>query len=109
VEVFLGSLSKSYKKDSVRTSQETLRVLYRARPVNAAYCENHTEHTDALCGRNVEVCDYWVPIPSPLTSPETNSVLFPSPLTSLETNSVPFPSPLTTRRDYGGSILREFI
>jgi hypothetical protein len=38
--------------DTARTSQETLRLRYRAQPVNAVwetvavYCENHTEHTN---------------------------------------------------------------
>jgi hypothetical protein len=40
--------------NSVRTSQETLRLRYRAQPVNAVYCENHTEHTNTLCGQNAE-------------------------------------------------------
>jgi hypothetical protein len=34
----------------------TLRLRYRAQPVNAVYCENHTEHTGTLtiCGQNAE-------------------------------------------------------
>jgi hypothetical protein len=23
----------------------------------AVYCENHTEHTDTLCGQNAELCN----------------------------------------------------
>jgi hypothetical protein len=54
--------------DPVRTSQETHyvsatkpnRLMLFREPV-AVYCENHTEHTDTLCGQNadfflVEVC-----------------------------------------------------
>jgi hypothetical protein len=41
--------------NQVRTSQEThLRLRYRAQPVNAVYCENHTEHINTLCGQNAE-------------------------------------------------------
>jgi hypothetical protein len=49
--------------NSVRTSQETQSVsatkpsrlmLFRERV--AVYCENHTEHTDTLCGQNAE---FW--------------------------------------------------
>jgi hypothetical protein len=39
--------------NSVRTSQET-RLHYISQPVNAVYCENHTEHTNTLCGQNAE-------------------------------------------------------
>jgi hypothetical protein len=31
----------------------TLSGHYKAQPVNAVYCENHTEHTDTLCGQNI--------------------------------------------------------
>jgi hypothetical protein len=48
-------------KDSVRTSQETYYVsatkpnqLMFFRETVAVYCENHTEHTDTLCGQNAE-------------------------------------------------------
>jgi hypothetical protein len=60
----------------VRTSQETHYVtatepnrLVRFRETVAVYCENHTEHTDTLCGQNAEFCyvkaggtysDHWV-------------------------------------------------
>jgi hypothetical protein len=47
--------------NSVRTSQETHYVsatktnwLMLFRETVAVYCENHTEHTDTLCGRNAE-------------------------------------------------------
>jgi hypothetical protein len=31
---------------------------YEVQPVNAVYCENHTEHTDTLCvGQNAEFCN----------------------------------------------------
>jgi hypothetical protein len=49
-------------KSSVRSSQEILRLRYKAQPVNAVretvavYCENHTEHTNALCGWWSEFC-----------------------------------------------------
>jgi hypothetical protein len=46
-------------KDSVRTSQETHYVsttktnrLMLFGETVAVYCENHTEHTDTLCGHN---------------------------------------------------------
>jgi hypothetical protein len=32
----------------------TLRLRYKAQPVNAVYCENHMEQTDTLCGQNAE-------------------------------------------------------
>jgi hypothetical protein len=48
-------------KNSVRTSQETHLVsatepnrLMLLKETVAVYCENHTEHTDTLCGQNVE-------------------------------------------------------
>jgi hypothetical protein len=47
---------------SVRTSQETHHVsatetsrLMLFRETVAVYCENHTDHTDTLCGQNAEV------------------------------------------------------
>jgi spore coat protein CotH len=42
-------------KNSFHTSQETSRHRYKAQPVNAVYCENHTEHTDTLRGQNAEI------------------------------------------------------
>jgi hypothetical protein len=35
----------------------------------AVYCENHTEHTDTLCGQNVEFLPHRKHITSPLQSP----------------------------------------
>jgi hypothetical protein len=35
----------------------------------AVYCENHTEHTDALRGQNVECVSHRKHITSPLQSP----------------------------------------
>jgi hypothetical protein len=50
-------------KIPVRTSQETYYVsatkpnrLMLFRETVAVYCENHTEHTNTLCGQNA---DYW--------------------------------------------------
>jgi hypothetical protein len=50
--------------NSVRTSQETHYVsttkpnrLMLFRETVAVYCENHTEHTNTLCGQNVESLD----------------------------------------------------
>jgi hypothetical protein len=47
-------------KDSVRTSQETHHFtatkpnrLMLLGETFVTYCENHTEHTNALCGQNV--------------------------------------------------------
>jgi hypothetical protein len=52
-------------KNVVRTSQETHYVsatrpnrLMLFRETVAVYCENHTEHTDTLCGQNAEL--YYV-------------------------------------------------
>jgi hypothetical protein len=46
-------------KNSVHTSQETHHIsatkpnrLMLFRETVAVYCENHTEHTDTLCGQN---------------------------------------------------------
>jgi hypothetical protein len=52
-------LNNIYKSSSYLTGN-TLRLYYKAQPVNAVwgtvavYCENHAEHTDTLCGQNVE-------------------------------------------------------
>jgi hypothetical protein len=35
----------------------------------AVYCENHAEHTDTLCGQNVEFVPHRKHITSPLQSP----------------------------------------
>jgi hypothetical protein len=50
-------------KDSFRTSQGTYYVsatkrnrLMLFRETVAVYCENHTEHTNTLCGENAEFC-----------------------------------------------------
>jgi hypothetical protein len=43
------------RKTSPYLSGSTLRLRYRDQPVNAVYCENHTEHTNALCGQNTEI------------------------------------------------------
>jgi hypothetical protein len=51
---------------SVRTSQETHYVsatkpnrLMLFRETIAVYCENHTEHTNTLCGQNAEFSIWW--------------------------------------------------
>jgi hypothetical protein len=49
-------------KDSVRTSQETLRVRYRELML---FTVRTTQNTQI---QNVEVGDYWVPFPLPLTT-----------------------------------------
>jgi hypothetical protein len=48
-------------KNPVRTSQETHYIsatepswLMLFKETFAIYCENHTEHTDTLCGQNAE-------------------------------------------------------
>jgi hypothetical protein len=63
-------------KNSVRTSQETHHVsttkpsrLMLFGETVAVYCENHTEHTDTLCGQNVEFVPHRKHITSPLQSP----------------------------------------
>jgi hypothetical protein len=43
-------------KSSPYLTGNTLRLRYKAQPVNAAYCENHTEHTHTLIGQNAE---FW--------------------------------------------------
>jgi hypothetical protein len=50
-----------WAENSVRTSQETHyvsatkpNVLILFRETVTVYCENHTEHTNTLCGQNVE-------------------------------------------------------
>jgi hypothetical protein len=50
---------------SVPTSQETRYVtatkpnrLMLFREIIAVYCENHTEHTNTLCGQNAEFSSY---------------------------------------------------
>jgi hypothetical protein len=35
----------------------------------AVYCENHTEHTDTLCGENTEFVPHRKHITSPLQTP----------------------------------------
>jgi hypothetical protein len=48
------------RKLSPSLTGNTLRLRYEAQPVNvvretvAVYCENHTEHTNALCGQKTE-------------------------------------------------------
>jgi hypothetical protein len=53
-------ISKTFT-NSIRTSLETYYVsatkpnrLMLFRETVAVYCENHTEHTDTLCGQNAE-------------------------------------------------------
>jgi hypothetical protein len=52
-------------QSSVRTPQETQYVsaakpnrLMLFRETVAVYCENHTEHTNTLCGQNAEFSSY---------------------------------------------------
>jgi hypothetical protein len=52
-----------FDTNSVLTSQETHYVSATKpnrsivfREIIAVYCENHTEHTDTLCGQNAEFC-----------------------------------------------------
>jgi hypothetical protein len=53
--------SKFYTKHSIRTSQKTHHVsatkpnqLMLFEGTVTVHCENHTEHTDTLCGQNAE-------------------------------------------------------
>jgi hypothetical protein len=55
--------ANNLNKHSVRTSQETRHIsatepnrLMLFGETVAVYCENHTEHTDTLCGQNAE---FW--------------------------------------------------
>jgi hypothetical protein len=44
-------------QSSLYLTGNTLRLRYKDKPVReiiAVYCENHTEHTDTLCGHNTE-------------------------------------------------------
>jgi hypothetical protein len=53
----------------------TFRLHYKAHRLMlfgetvAVYCENHTEHTDTLCGQNAESVPHRKHITSPLQSP----------------------------------------
>jgi hypothetical protein len=60
-------------KDSARTSQETHyasttkpNLLMLFRETVAVYCENHTEHTNTLCGQNAVFVLHRIHIASPL-------------------------------------------
>jgi hypothetical protein len=62
-------------KNPVRTSQEThyvsttkLNRLMLFGETVAVYCDNHTEHTDTLCGRNAEFVPHRKHVTSPLQS-----------------------------------------
>jgi hypothetical protein len=46
-------LNSIYKLSPYLTGN-ALHLRYKPQPVNAVYCENHTKHTDPLCGQNVE-------------------------------------------------------
>jgi hypothetical protein len=41
-----------HRKHSVTATKPNRLMLFRE--TVAVYCENHTEHTDALCGQNAE-------------------------------------------------------
>jgi hypothetical protein len=63
-------------KNSLHTSQEAHYVtitkpgwLMLFGETVAVYCENHTEHTDTLCGQNAEFVPHRKHITSPLQSP----------------------------------------
>jgi hypothetical protein len=63
-------------KTPVRTSQETHYVsttkpnrLMLFGETVAVYCENHTGHTDTLCGQNAEFVPHRKHITSPLQNP----------------------------------------
>jgi hypothetical protein len=62
-DTLCGQNAEFWYVNSVRTSQETHYVsatkpnrLMLFGETVAVYCENHTEHTDTLCGQNVE---FW--------------------------------------------------
>jgi hypothetical protein len=63
----LGTMQSSViYTNPVRTSQETHYVsapkpngLMLFRETVAVYCENHTEHTNTLCGQNAEFESRW--------------------------------------------------
>jgi hypothetical protein len=63
-------------ENSVRTSQETRylsatkpNLLMLFRETVAVYCENHTEHTNTLCGQKTQFVPHRKHITSPLQSP----------------------------------------
>jgi hypothetical protein len=63
IYVYIEFLQNYIYKFSSYLTGNTLRLRYKAQPVNAigetvsVYCENHTGHTDTLCGRNaVLIC-----------------------------------------------------
>jgi hypothetical protein len=85
-EVFEPASTRGYLKDgvlfeiiyinSVRTLQETYYVsatkpnrLMVFRETVAVYCENHTEHTDTLCGQKTQSVPHRKHITSPLQRP----------------------------------------
>jgi hypothetical protein len=39
-------------------TENTLQQHYTHQPVNAVYCENHTEHINTLCEQNAEFSSY---------------------------------------------------
>jgi hypothetical protein len=70
-------------KNSVYTSQETHHVsttkpnrLMLFRETIAVYFENHTEHTDTLCGQNTEFWYVNVGSVYRITGPERVKILF---------------------------------
>jgi hypothetical protein len=67
IYLYLNPLNTEFVRNfiyefSLYLTGNTLRLRYKAQPVNAVwgkvtvYCENHTEHTDTLCGQNAE---FW--------------------------------------------------
>jgi hypothetical protein len=48
----MNPVCTSQETHYVSTTKPSRLMLFRER--NAAYCENHTKHTDTLCGQNAE-------------------------------------------------------
>jgi hypothetical protein len=67
LSMFTNSVLTSQETHYVSTTKPNRLVLFGE--TVAVYYENHTEHTDTLCGQNVEFVPHRKHITSPLHSP----------------------------------------
>jgi hypothetical protein len=51
-----NSVGISHEKDYVSATKPNRLMLFKE--IIAVYCENHTEHTNTLCGQNAEFSSY---------------------------------------------------
>jgi hypothetical protein len=58
--LFCLSVTLQYYKFSSYLTGNILRLYYKVQPVNAVYCENHTEHIKTLCGQNVKAGGIYI-------------------------------------------------